>query len=465
MVTPVRILLWHGYLLTGSGSNVYTANIAREWRAGGHDVLVLCQERHGLEQPYVDAAGEFGPDNRAVDLRETGVAAAAGRCVVVRPWIGSVLPVYVYDEYEGITAKRFVDLTDAELDDYTNRNVEAMVAAIEMHRPDAIVTGHEVMGPYIAREACARTGTTYLAKLHGSALEYAVKIQQRYKDYAVAGLSGASVVVGGSRYMVGEAASVAPGWFDKATVVNPGCDVELFRPVERTRPDVPVVGYVGKLIASKGVHDLLAALPLVRADLRAVIVGYGGFEDGLRALWDALHAGDRDRVAEIARAGEHGPLAALLALAESPPAGYFERASEMDVEFPGRLEHGPLSRTLPHFDVLVVPSVLAEAFGLVAAEAAACGVLPVVPGHSGIGEAGATLERRLGRPGLLTFDPGDPIHSCAAAIDRVLSIDFEERTALGRAACELARDRWTWTEVARRLLELALDPTTRSRES
>jgi glycosyltransferase involved in cell wall biosynthesis len=451
----MRILLWHGYLLTGSGSNVYTANIAREWRAAGHDVVVMCQEPRARDLPYVDASGDFARDNRTIEPVPTGAAPARGRCTVLRPWIGSVLPVYVYDEYEGFTAKRFVDLTDAELDDYTKRNVEALVSAIQHHRPDAIVTGHEVMGPYIAREACARTGTTYVAKLHGSALEYAVKLQDRYREYAIAGLSAAAVVVGGSNYMVNEAASVTPGWLDHAAVVNPGCDVELFRPAERQRPDVPLVGYVGKLIASKGVHHLLAALPLVAGELRAVIVGYGGFADGLRALWSALHEGDAARAKDVARTGEHGPLDGLVAFLDSPPEGYYERAATIDVDFPGRLEHGPLSRALPQFDVLAVPSVLAEAFGMVAAEAAACGVLPVVPGHSGIGEAGATIEERLGRPGFLTFDPRDPVRSCARAIERVLDVDFDERVALGRRACELAHERWAWTEVARRLLDLA----------
>jgi glycosyltransferase involved in cell wall biosynthesis len=454
----VRILLWHGYLMTGSGSNVYTANIAREWRAGGHDVLVLCQEPRAAAEPYVDAFGDFDPDNRSVDLRPTGMAPGEGRVAVARPWIGPILPVYVYDEYEGFTARRFTDLSDEELEDYTRRNVDALVTAIEMHRPDAIVTGHEVMGPYIAREACFRTNTTYLAKLHGSALEYAVKEQARYKEYAVKGLSAASTVVGGSRYMVEEAASVAPGWLDKAAVVNPGCDVGLFRPVERPAPDIPVVAYVGKLIASKGVHNLLAALPLAQHDVRSVIVGYGGFAEGLRALWDALHVGDFVRALSIARTGEHGPLDALIEFLEARPDGYAERAAGLDVEFPGRLEHGPLSKALPHFDVLVVPSVLAEAFGLVAAEAAACGVLPVVPAHSGIGEAGAAIEERLGRPGFLTYDPADPVRSCAAAVDRVLAIPFEERREMGEIACELARERWTWTEVARRLLALAVDP-------
>lgn len=448
----MRIILWHGYLLTGSGSNVYTANIAREWRRAGHDVMVLCQDRAAAALEFVDGYVDLEADGW--DAVAALGAGAGGRCVVVRPDIGPILPVYVFDEYEGFTAKLFVDLTEAELDAYTRTNVDALVRAIEVHSPDAIVTGHEVMGPSIARAACTRVGAEYLAKLHGSALEYAVKLQDRYRAHATEGLGGARVVVGGSRYMVEEAASVVPGWIDRAEVVNPGCDVELFKPAVRAETAVPVVGYVGKLIASKGVHNLLAALPLLEHDARAVIVGYGGFAEGLRALWAALQAGDRDTVARIAAEGEAGPIDALAGLAGRPDS-YFERAARMEVDFPGRLEHGPLSRELPTFDVLVVPSVVPEAFGMVAAEAAACGVLPVVPNHSGIAEAGAAIEDHLDRPGFLTYDAAAPVEGIAAAVDRVLALSQHDRVDLGRRACELARARWSWEHVAAQLLELA----------
>jgi glycosyltransferase involved in cell wall biosynthesis len=460
----VRILLWHGYLLTGSGSNVYTANIAREWRRAGHDVLLLCQERHASELDFVDAAGDFTKENDRFDAVETGAPGASGRCVVARPAIGTVLPVYVYDAYEGFTAKRFVDLTDEELAAYTDSNVAAMTSAISVHQPDAVITGHEVMGPYIALEACRATGTPYLAKLHGSALEYAVKLQDRYRRYAVEGLGGADVVVGGSRYMVEEASSVIPGWTERASVVNPGCDVELFRPIERDTAGEALVGYVGKLIASKGVHNLLAALPLLEHPARTTVVGYGGFEEGLHDLWDALKSGDAGRAAGIAQSGETGePLSSLVTFLASATPAYFERAAQVDVDFPGRLEHGPLARVLPTFDVLVVPSVVPEAFGMVAAEAAACGVLPVVPNHSGIAEAGAAIEQRLGMPGLLTYDAADPIRGIAATVDRVLSIDPVTRFELGQQASELARERWAWSEVAARLLALAPRGDSRAR--
>ena len=452
----MRILSWHGYLLRGSGSNIYNANTASAWRAAGHDVLLMCQERAVSGLGFVDAHGDFSPGNAGFRTVDTGEAPAAGRCRVVRPAIGEILPVYVYDEYPGFVAKRFVDLTDGELELYVDANVAALATAIRTFRPDAILVGHEVMGPYIAKRACAAAGPGFLAKLHGSALEYAVKVQSRYLTYATQGLSAAAVVVGGSRYIVSEASRLIPGLEARAVVVNPGCDVERFRPAP-TPPHVPTVGFVGKLIAPKGVHNLLGALGLTTTPgLSVTIVGYGGSEPVLRALSEALSAGDRDAAVHVAGSGEDHPFVELARTLEDAPDGYFARAAGVPVTFTGRLEHGPLSRLLPTFDVLVVPSVLAEAFGMVAAEAAACGVLPVVPRHSGIGEVGSILEKEMGRPGLLTFDPRDPLGGIAGRIDHILGLEPAERARLGATAARVARARWSWGDVASRLLSHAL---------
>ena len=453
MVVRVKILLWHGYLMSGSGSNIYTYNVAAAWRRLGHEVLVMCQERAAASLPIVDAEGSFAADNLSFDVASTGARGAEGSCTVIRPDIGGLLPVYVYDDYEGFEVKRFVDLDDEELDRYTTANITAMTTALQSFEPDVVITGHEVMGPYIALKACARTGHRYVAKLHGSALEYAVKKQDRYVRYATEGLGGARRVVGGSRYMLAEASAVIPGWAEDAMVVNPGVDTDLFRPAP-ARAASAIVAYVGKLIAAKGVHHLLAALGATTTlGLEAVIVGYGGDESALIEFHDALERGDirtaRSVVGSLAYSDE------VVAFLDGVGAAYFERASSIPVRFPGRLDHGPLSEVLPSFDVLVVPSVVPEAFGMVAAEAAACGVLPLVPGHSGIAEAGAALEEHLGVPGLLTFDHSSPVHQIAAGIDRILAIDAATRVSMGADASALAHDRWSWGHVAESLLRAA----------
>src|SRR3989442_6905170 len=93
----VRILLWHGYLLGGTGSNVYTRALAREWSRAGHDVVVICQE----------------PDPERYDL---------GGAKVLRPNIGGFLPLFLLDRYEGVEAKLLQESTPAHPDRYTSAN-------------------------------------------------------------------------------------------------------------------------------------------------------------------------------------------------------------------------------------------------------------------------------------------------------------------------------------------------------
>ena len=99
-----------------------------------------------------------------------------------------------------------------------------------------------------------------------------------------------------------------------------------------------------------------------------------------------------------------------------------------------------------------MPSVLAEAFGMVAAEAAACGVVPVVADHSGLAE----VADGLGEAGR-RFD-GSP-DGLARELDALLRLPPGERRRLGVIARGVAVERWSWVGIAGRLLELASSET------
>src|ERR671921_1516816 len=115
----MRILIFHGYLLRGTGSNIYNANLVRTLAALGHEVHLLCQDR---------------------DYEPPGVS-PPGSVTVHFPDIGRVLPVYVADEYEGFDAKPFEQLTEAELEHYIEANVEAVRA---VPTPDLALANHLV---------------------------------------------------------------------------------------------------------------------------------------------------------------------------------------------------------------------------------------------------------------------------------------------------------------------------------
>ena len=128
------------------------------------------------------------------------------------------------------------------------------------------------------------------------------------------------------------------------------------------------------------------------------------------------------------------------------------------IVFTGRLEHGELARLLPATQALVVPSMFPEAFGMVAAEAAACGALPIVAAHSGLAEVAAILAQPLStqvRP-LLTFERGmRAVDGIADAINGWLELDPDLREAARRRLSATARERFGWEQVAEGVIHAA----------
>jgi glycosyltransferase involved in cell wall biosynthesis len=105
-------------------------------------------------------------------------------------------------------------------------------------------------------------------------------------------------------------------------------------------------------------------------------------------------------------------------------------------------------------DVTVVPSIFPEAFGMVAAEAAAAGSPPLVARHSGLAEVaeGLEVEYPVEQRHLASFANGDAA-DLAAKLEELLSLTPNARAELGAAARRAAVERWSWTSIAARLLE------------
>jgi glycosyltransferase involved in cell wall biosynthesis len=206
----MRFLIFHGYMLRGTGSNIYNANLARALAKLGHEVHLLCQDR----ETKIEGVEIHNPD------------------------IHGLLPVYVKDPYEGFEVKAFPELTDEELDRYIEANVAAVRnVAAAVGGIDAALANHLVMGPAILARADI---APFAAKVHGSALEYTVKPNPRFLPYAEEGMAAASGVLVGSRHTAESLWAALPGVAnlkEKTRLGPPGVDTEAFRARDlRSRP-------------------------------------------------------------------------------------------------------------------------------------------------------------------------------------------------------------------------------------
>ncbi len=477
----MRVLIFHGYLLRGTGSNIYNASLARALTDLGHEVHLVCQERRTEGLDFVDGR----------------------RCTVHVPDIEGLLPLYVADEYEGFEAVPFPQLDDAQVARYVDLNVQAVAEVAEAVEPDVALANHLIMGPVIlARALLGRA--PYAVKVHGSALEYVVRpFRERFLPWAREGLAGASAVLVGSRHTAESLWEVMddPHLAARTRLGPPGVDVHAFRPrsagetaeglarlagtLEGTEAATwggeagaaeavsaldpvrdRIVGYLGKLIVSKGVDLLLAAWPLVVAevpDARLCVAGFGTYRGGLGQIVAALANADLQALDEVAARGrelEGGPpgelryLRAFLDdLDEERSEAYLAAAprAAARVHFTGRLEHHTLPDLLPAFEAQAVPSTFPEAFGMVAAEAAACGALPVSAAHSGLAEVTSVLAPALDEPlrPLLSFPRGSQaVPELAERLVRWLSLNASERSRARVGLARVARSRFGWENVA-----------------
>ena len=497
----MRTLLFHGYLLRGTGSNIYNASLAQALVKLGHEVHLLCQDGSASELDFVDAVGRWsdGGELQVETVREPV------RCTAYLPDIGGVLPVYVADEYEGFRAVRFADMTDDELAAYIDANVRAVRDVVERVDPDVALANHLVMGPVILARALGDR-VPYAVKVHGSALEYTVRPEpDRFLPYAREGLEQAGGVLVGSRHTAESLWEVLgdADLPDRTRLGPPGVDADTFVPrppgdahtrlralSERVsgsslgwggdaaaaqslaaldpRED-RIVSFVGKLLVSKGVDLLLTAWPLVwqaAPDARLVVVGFGTYRDGLDRLVKALSSGDVDDAREVAQlgreleGGEREELRYLAGFLDDLPGGYLDAAAQAfeRVHFTGRLEHGDLPDLLPACLAQVVPSTFPEAFGMVAVEAAACGALPLSASHSGLAEVTRQLREAVAEPvkPLLSFERGPrAIREIADKLVAWLELPEDERAAARAALSEEARRRFGWEGVARGVIAAA----------
>jgi glycosyltransferase involved in cell wall biosynthesis len=395
---------------------VYTRQLAREWSRAGNDVTVLCQEPH--------------PERFDV-----------GGARVVRPEVGGLLPVFVLDRYEGYRAELLQDCSRAELDAW----VDANAAAVREHLPvDLLLCNHVLLGGAVG----AASGAPYAVKAHGSELEYSMRGRPELEAWGREVLAGARATFVGSAHIRAVVEQVC-GHVERVHEVPPGVDVEEWRPQPRedalaalvaearhdpSNPananerlpdednavrlgeflaaDEPTVVYFGKLLHNKGVHVLLESLAGMNAS--TVVAGFGDYREELEDM-----------------------------------------ARDLRVLFTGPLEHRHLVHLLALADACVVPSIFPEAFGMVAAEAAAAGCPPLVARHSGLAEVAEGLEAEYPDTlrDLTSFTSGDVV-DLRRRLTRLLALGDGERDSIRAAARRAAVERWSWASVADRLLAL-----------
>ncbi len=519
----MHLVILHGYLLQGTGSNIYVANIARAWKALGHAVTVVCQERQAGSLPFVDefvAPGEALPE----------LPPAPGTIRVVVPDINDLLPVYVMDRYEGYTVKLIPEMSSEEMETHIQLTARTLREVVEQGA-GLVLANHVLFGPVIARRALEGSNVPYRVKIHGSAIEYTLVPHPELMPYAVEGLSGAETIFVGTRYVRDRVREVFAsfaeeiGLAEKLRIVPPGMDPRLFdlpesleanqqRFLEKVRarirenpagrkhpalPDTrqltgealhrellaladsydqratdanlpekwlplreeePLILYFGKFIPAKGVGEIVLAIPRILERIpqaRIVFVGFGAYREHLEGMIRALREGDEAAFRAFALAGNF--------VEDQNPQRWFRPLSPQEashITVTGILDHDTLRDLLPLASLVLVPSKWPEAFGMVAVEAMAAGVLPLCNYHAGLKDVVDVVKQdEPALAELMKLDRQHFVEELPERIETALRFLYPEgfrehlqRHNVARRLRQIAVEHFSWEGIARQLLQV-----------
>ena len=360
--TGAMIAFLHGYLLDGSGSNLWTRHILQALSNQQVPAHIVCQEPHPENFGFIKSAYSYESPNKSSTLFES----SGGTITFHKPLLKGWLPVFLKDHYEEFgTVIPLTELSDEKIEEYIQHNVDILKPLVKSQGWHHLVANHTLLMPVIAQRLKKQTGVTYTVIPHGSALEYAVRRQERLKVLAASALRDAESIFTVSPEIASRLESLFPeeDFSQKVYRSAVGVDTSEFHctnhsereteiqsflqilPKERGRkhqisfpnkfsmseldrwletqqdyssklPDESLEDFildidwenektlifVGRIILAKGLQSVLLALPQIMKSVphtRFLVVGHGPYREPAELLWKQLCQGNFDAIDTI----------------------------------------------------------------------------------------------------------------------------------------------------------------------
>lgn len=328
----MKILIINHSPFIGSGSGIYTMNIAKSLREAGEDVRVITAA-NSLEFPDMGDIGIHPIFFKYKDEVEGQIE----------------FNVPCFDQYPTSDIV-FYNMSKEQILIYENEFRKALEEELKNFKPDIIHTQHIWIWSSIATEYNVPTVITS----HGSDM-MGYDIDNSFGSYCIKAINECDKIITISKKNDEVVMKNFPEAKEKSVTLKNGYDPKIFFLQDLNRKQVlqevginkdykKIVLYAGRLTENKGIDVLLNATKIYEnEDVLTIIAGGGGLLDDLKAQ--------------------------------------VERLKLNNVVFVGDQAQENLSKLYNIADVLAVPSRV-EGFGLVAIEALACGT-PVVATNKG----------------------------------------------------------------------------------
>ncbi|HJO92022.1 MAG TPA: glycosyltransferase family 4 protein [Victivallales bacterium] len=520
----MHLVIVHGYILQGTGSNIYVANVAKAWKKLNHSVTVICQDLQACNLKFVDEY--FGPNDSIPKSQPK-----AGQIRVIVPNINNLLPVYVLDDYIKLQVKTVYSMSRDEIENHIKMTSSVLRTISETQQIDKILANHAILSPVIVKRALGDSNIPYDVKIHGSAIEFVLVHHKHLLKYAYEGMSNASKIIAGTEYITRRIKDIFSDKLDelkiieKTVIIPPGMDPDLFELAENfqetknnfynalsseinltgdgrsqtenlryklnetgidlhnslvklgktynqrspdkdclnkltdLKEEEPIIIYFGKFLETKGVGELILNIPHILEKIpnsRFIFAGFGFYREHMESLLWALENDDIEYTKKLANAGKF--ISHKIDIDK-----IFKPISSMQKEkitITGFLNHSVLSKLLPLASVCIVPSKLSEAFGMVAVEAMASGVLPICNNHSGLHDVMKTVsENYKDIRNLLLTDKNNFFEKLPSSVTNAIEYlypnglyDYNFKKRVSQKLREISIKYYSWNKIATKLI-------------
>lgn len=232
----MKIGIFHGYELIGSGSNQATCYLARTLAQIGHEVHILCREPSPASFDFIDKAIQWDEVGQNKILFEKD-GNNKGVCIIHQLPLPPVNAVYITDTQRPGNVKAFSELTDEELKEYHCFVVNSLRSVLKAHPIDILHNNHVVYQPVAAEEVCKELKIPFIIYPRGSAIEYTIRHDKRYKELARNPILQADGLIIGNHEVRDRIINLYPDNRDeilsKTEIVGIGVDTSLFLPVKK----------------------------------------------------------------------------------------------------------------------------------------------------------------------------------------------------------------------------------------
>lgn len=399
----MRILMPNHFPLQGSGSGIYTLNVALELCRAGHSVQVITPDHPTKEEASHTLPFELDTITFKPDDSDSHTIASE---------LDYNFPCFTTHPKSNTT---FYELSDKQLADYLAAWRQHLEAAIKNFKPD-IIHAHHV---WVTAALAKATGLPYVVSCHGTDL-MGFKKSSRFRELALKGAKNASSVIAISKQVQAEAMQLYNLPKAKLPLIWNGFGADHFKIIpEATKEtvlkefkigayDKPLLSFVGKFTDFKGIDTLLRAAAIYEKELPGVqtlLVGHGG-------LWDEMQT-------------------------------LIKQLNLQGVHCLGHQNQDKVARIYNAADCSIVPSRV-EPFGLVAIEALACGT-PVIATKAG------------GLPDFINDSVGAlvPVDDHQVLAETVVrEIKNNSKETKGPFANRYAFENFTWKQQVQKMIEL-----------